>query len=308
MDLKKIRKSVSYLLGWLGLNVCSLTVRVIPGSWLYNFAKYIAVLGYIFANKQRRIAIESLNIAFGKDKNSDELEQIARDCFMFMAKSAVELMFLLDKPQLLKERVAIVGKENLEAALAKGNGVILVSAHFGNFPLLLARFSLEGYKTSGIMRPMRDSRVEKIFLKKREKFKVNTIYSQPRRVCVETTIKALRNNELVFIPIDQNFGTGGVFVNFFGRKAATATGPVVLAQRTKASILPCFILRQRDDTHKIICEPALELEQGENNQETITVNIQKLTNIIEAYIRKYPAEWGWIHRRWKSRPNFGGGT
>ena len=303
MDFKKNRKSITRFLAFLGLNFCSLIIKIIPGRLIYGFARGIANLGYQFAAKQRRIALDSLAIAFGKEKTRQEIEQVARDCFTLMAKSAVELMYIMDKPELLKRRVAIEGKENLDAVLAKGRGAILVSAHFGNFPLLLARFSLEGYKASGIMRPMRDSRVEKIFLDKREKFKVKTIYSQPRKECVDSTIRALRNNEVVFIPIDQNFGTAGVFVDFFGQKAATATGPVVFAERTKAGIIPCFIIRQKDDTHKIICEPEVELEEGRDNQETITVNIQKLTNIIEAYIRKYPAEWGWIHRRWKSRPN-----
>jgi KDO2-lipid IV(A) lauroyltransferase len=102
---------------------------------------------------------------------------------------------------------------------------------------------------------------------------------------------------------EKNFGTGGVFVDFFGRKAATATGPVVLAQRTKAALLPCFIIRQKDDTHRIIFEKPLDLVEGKDAEETITINIQRLTNIIETYIRKYPAEWSWIHRRWKSKPN-----
>ena len=211
-------------------------------------------------------------------------------------------MFLMDKPQLLKKRIHLVNKEHLDTALVKGNGVILISAHFGNFPLLLARLSLEGYKASGIMRPMRDERVEKIFVKKRQKYNVKTIYSQPRTVCVEMVIRTLRNNEVVFIPIDQNFGTGGVFVDFFGQKAATATGPVVLAQRTKAALLPCFIIRQPDDTHRIVFEPQLELGEGKTPQETVLINIQRLTSIIESYIRKYPAQWAWIHRRWKSKP------
>lgn len=303
MDSKKIRKSIARFFAFLGLSFCSLIIKAIPGRFIYGFARKIADLGYKFAGKQRRIALESLTIAFGKEKTGQQIEQIARDCFTLMAKSAVELMYLMDKPDLLKKRVVIEGKSNLEAVLAKGNGAILVSAHFGNFPLLLARFSQEGYKASGIMRPMRDERVEKIFLEKRKKFNVKTIYSQPRKECVDQTIRALRNNEVVFIPIDQNFGTAGVFVDFFGQKAATATGPVVFAERTKAGIVPCFIVRQKDDTHKIICEPAIELEEGSNSQETITINIQKLTSIIEAYIRRYPAEWGWIHRRWKSRPN-----
>lgn len=302
MDFKIIRKSLSRVAGWFGLSLCSLIIKFIPQRNLYGFARSITALGFFFAKKQRIIALESLSVAFDNEKSTDEINRIAKDSFSCMAKSAVELMFLLDKPLALKKRIGLVNKEYLDAALLKGNGVILVSAHFGNFPLLLARLSLEGYKTSGIMRPMRDERVEKIFVKKRQKYNVKTIYSQPRNVCVDTTIRALRNNEIVFIPIDQNFGTGGVFVDFFGQKAATATGPVVLAQRTKAALLPCFIIRQRDDTHRIILEPELELREGKTPQETVLINIQRLTGIIESYIRKYPAEWGWIHRRWKSKP------
>lgn len=303
MDFKKIRKSFSRFLGWLGLNISSLIVKVMPPEFLYGFAHLVSSLAYIFARKQKQIAFDSLRIAFGKEKSPQEIEGIVKECFDYIAKSAVELMFLMDNPQLLKKRVDIAGKENLDKALSSGKGVILVSAHFGNFPLLLGTLALEGYKSAGIMRPMRDSRVEKLFLKKRDKFGVKTIYSQPRNTCVNNTIQSLRNNEIVFIPIDQNFGTAGVFVNFFGRKAATATGPVIFAQRTGAALIPCFILRQKDDRHRIIFEPAMDLQEGLTPEGTILVNIQRLTDIIEAYIRKYPAEWGWIHRRWKSQPS-----
>jgi len=151
------------------------------------------------------------------------------------------------------------------------------------------------------MRSMRDARMEKMFLEKRVKLGIKTIYSQPRNICVSSTISTLRENGIVFIPIDQNFGTGGVFVDFFGRKAATATVPVVLAQRTKAALVPCFIIRQADDTHRIVFEKQLELIESKDSAQTITVNIQRLTDIIEKYIREYPAEWSWIHRRWKSQ-------
>ena len=308
MDFKKIRKSISRLSGWLGLNFSSLIIKVIPERWIYSFAKNMAALGFIIARKQRKIALESLTIAFGQDKTKCEIEQIAKDCFIFMAKAGLELMFFMDKPELLKKRVEFVGRENLDKALSRGKGVILVSAHFGNFPVMLAKLSLEGYKTASIMRYMRDERAEKFFVAKRTQVGIKTIYSQPRKACVENSIRTLRNNELLFIPIDQNFGTGGVFVDFFGKKAATATGPVVLALRTKAAVIPCFIVRQKDDTHKIIFEEPLNLEEGRTFQETISINIQKLTDIIESYIRKYPAEWGWIHRRWKSRPSIKGGV
>ena len=302
MNLKKIRKTFSHFSAWLGIHICSLIVSVIPPSYLYVFARKTSELAYLFAAKHRKIALESLQIAFGSQKSPAEIEGIAQACFTNIAKGAVELMFFFDKPHLLEKMVSIVGREHLDKALARGNGVILVSAHFGNFPLLLGRLAVGGYKVGGIMKPMYDAKMEEIFRKKREKFGVRTIYSLPRNACVNSSIQALRNNELIFIPIDQNFGTGGVFVDFFGQKAATATGPVILAQRTGAALIPCFIIRQPDDQHRIIFEPEMELEVGPNPQETVLRNIQKLTCIIEAYIRKYPAEWGWIHRRWKSKP------
>lgn len=302
MDLKKIRKNIGRIFGWLGLNFWSLITKFVPGPALYAFARCVAKFGYRVAAKQRKIALESLKIAFGSEKSAAQIEQIARDCFAYLAKAGLEILYLLNRPPLLKKSIQIFGKEHLESALARGKGVILVSAHFGNFPLILAKLSFEGYKVAGIMRYMRDDRAEKIFVGLRRRMGIKTIYSQPRKACVDESIRSLRNNDLLFIPLDQNFGTAGVFVDFFGQKAATATGPVILAQRTEAAILPCFILRNPDDTHRIIFEPEIKLKKGASDKEAVVINVQQITSIIEAYIRKYPAEWGWIHRRWKSRP------
>lgn len=305
MGSKQISKKLSRSLAWLGLVICSLIIKLVPRPCLYGFANNLAYLGYLLASKQRNIALDSLRVAFGKEMSEAQIRQIARDCFTFMAKAGTELLFLMDRPQLLKQRVGLVNREYLDSALSRGKGVVLVSAHFGSFPLLLAKLSFEGYKTAGIMRFMRDERVERIFMAKRMRLGIQTIYSQPRRACVEDSIRALRKNGVLFIPIDQNFGSGGVFVDFFGRKAATATGPVVLAQRTGAAIIPCFIVRQKDDTHKIIFEPVMEVKGAGGSGDALVDTIQKLTGIIESYIRRYPAEWGWIHRRWKSKPAAG---
>jgi KDO2-lipid IV(A) lauroyltransferase len=300
MDSKRIGKSIEYFFSWLVLAGCSFIFRFFPYRYLYGFAERFASAGYRFFPKQRKIALESLTLAFKKEKTPEDRERIARDSFVAMAKSGFELIYLMERPSLLKQRVRFIGLENLEEQLRKGKGVILVSAHFGNFPLMLAKLCQEGYAVSGIMRPMRNQMVEKLFTDKRAKLGIKTIYSIPRNTCVNSSIRSLRDNELLFIPLDQNFGTGGVFVDFFGRKAATATGPVVLAQRTGAAIIPCFIIRQKDDTHKLIFEKALTLETKDTEQAGIVHNVQKITAIIESYIRFAPEEWGWIHRRWKS--------
>ena len=277
-------------------------MRFLPRHFLYAFAKGLARIGYLVAVKQRRIALESLSIAFNTDKPYQELRDIARGCFSFMAKSGAEMFFFINRPHLVKEQVVLENKQALDQALSFAKGVILVTGHFGNFPLMMLRLAQEGYPVWGIMRSMRDQRVERMFSKLRNKLGVRAIYSQPRKACVDATIKALKNNEIVCIQLDQNFGTAGVFVDFFGQKAATATGPVVFALRTKAALLPCFIVREKDNRHRIIFEPELNLEQEDDFNATVLLNIQRLTGIIESYIRRYPEHWGWIHRRWKTRP------
>jgi KDO2-lipid IV(A) lauroyltransferase len=302
MLFKKITKSFRRISGWLGLIFFSLIIKVIPKNLLYGFADLVSRIGYYLAGRHRRIAKESLSIAFGKEKTPSEIKRIIKTSFRYMVEGGLELMFLLERPALIKDMAFLEGEERLKACLERKKGVILVTAHFGNFPLMMARLSLEGYPVYGIMRRMRDERVEKIFFKKRKALGINTIYSQPRKACIDESLKVLREGKLLFIQLDQNFGTKGIFVDFFGKKAATATGPVVLALRAKAAILPCFILHNSNHTYRIIFEPEYEIKFAKTLDETILLNIQALTGIIESYIRNYPEEWSWIHRRWKSRP------
>jgi KDO2-lipid IV(A) lauroyltransferase len=302
MNLKKFIKINSRFFAWLALVVCSLTIKLLPVQFLYAFARILAKIGYLVAVKQRRIALESLSIAFGREKPLGELKEIAKNCFTSMACSGVEMVYFAKSPQLLKYRTILQNKHILDEALSRKKGVILVTGHFGNFPLMMLRLAIAGYPVAGIMRSMRDQRVERMFTKLRKDSGIKMIYSQPRKACVDASIRVLKNNEIVCIQLDQNFGTGGIFVNFFGQKAATATGPVVFALRTKAALIPCFIIREENNIHRIIFEQEFNLKQENSFDDTVSVNIQKLTEIIESYIRRYPEQWGWIHRRWKTRP------
>ena len=281
-------------------------------SWIINCLPYglvralayaLIAVGFRLTIRQRRITMESLTIALGQEKSPEELKKIAKECFEHVGKSMVELIYFMSHPEMIRKNVFFEGKENLEKALKGGKGVIAISAHFGNFPLMLIRCAQEGYKTNAIIRSTRDQKIEAHFQNLRTRLGLHTIYSHPRKACVDTSLRVLRNNEFLFIPLDQNFGSdGGVFVVFFGQKAAPATGPAVFSMRTGPPLLTIFVVRQNDDTHKIIIEPPLFLEEKESDQETILANTARITQIIERYIRRYPAEWGWMHRRWKTRP------
>ncbi len=249
--------------------------------------------------------METLGQAFGKEKTPEELEKICRDCFYNAGRSAIEVVALNTRPKLLLSKFHFEGNSqaNLEAALKLGKGVLGVSAHFGNFPLMLLWLSLKGYPVNAIIRPSRDEAIEKHFQAARARLGLKTIHSYPRESCVRESLKCLRQKELLIVLLDQNTGSkSGVFVDFFGQKAGTATGPIIFAQRTDCVILPMFTVRDSGDNHKIIVEPHFSLEQKSTDEETIQYNVQKITNIIEGYIRAYPTEWGWMHKRFKSKP------
>ncbi|OIO36886.1 MAG: hypothetical protein AUJ74_00640 [Candidatus Omnitrophica bacterium CG1_02_44_16] len=302
MTKKDFFRALSYGLGRVGIGICDFGALVMPLPFLYGFANSLGYLGYCFARRHRSIAIESLTKAFGKEKSSEEVERIARECFNAMAGTAVEFFMFMRYPKRIKSFVEIQGLEHLDRALAKGKGVVAISAHFGSFPLLLSRLALEGYKVHTILRHMRDAKLDKLFEEKRDCMRVGSIYTQPRAECVSKSLKALRDNEIIFVQLDQNFGTGGVFVDFFGTKAATATGPIVFSMRTGAPLVPMFIYRVKGARHKIVIEPGLDVAEEGSREERMLDAVTKLTMLIEAYIRKYPHEWGWIHKRWKARP------
>lgn len=303
MQYKHISRFFQGIITRIVIYFCVFLAKITTSEKIaYGFAHGLAKFAFVVASKQRRIAFDGLNIAFGKEKSKQEIERIAFDCFENMAKMVVEFMLFLEHKHLIDKYISIEGLENLDRALAKGRGVVALSAHLGNFPLMLVKLALRGYKIRTVLRVMRDDWVNKYFHDKRESLGVGSVYTQPRKQCVRDSLETLRNKEILFIQLDQNFGTGGVFVDFFGKKAATAKGTIVFALRAKAPIVPMFICRGKDNKQAVIIEPEVEVVEGKDLDETIQLNAQKLTGIIEGYIRRNPADWGWIHRRWKARP------
>lgn len=304
MDKKKISR---FLKNWLGLTALRgglFLVSIIPLNLLYKISALLGKFAYYLSGKHRRIAQDGLAIAFGNSLDFSTRKKIIVDCFKEIARGGLETVYLLKNPDSFADRLTLTGQEHLKQALARGNGAICVTAHFGNFILLAVSLSKAGFHTIVNVRPMRDEKMDQYLTKRRQEFNIETIYTKPAKECVDKSLAFLKQNGVLLNLLDQNFGSAsGVFVDFFGTQAATATGPIVLGLRSKAAILPVFIIRKEDQAQEVIIEPEFLIEKKEDFQETIRYNIAKLTKIIEGYIRKYPAQWSWIHRRWKSRPS-----
>ena len=299
-SVKRFKRAIGRYLLQFGMWI----IQRFPYSVVKGMTRLLIAIGPAFLVKHQKIARENLHQAFGNEKSEAEINKLANECFANFAKGMVDLTYYIDTPAKLAPQVTIEGKEHLDAALKLNKGVIAVSAHFGNFVLMHMKLILDGYKVNVMIRPTRDEKFEEYIYGLRIKVGIKTIYAVPRRACIQQCLTALRNNELVFILLDQNFGDdGNVFVDFFGKKASTAPGPVVFSRRTGAPIVPMFIRSETEEKHRIMIEPPVVLEDREDKAEEMIINLSRITNIIERYVRLYPNEWsGWVHKRWKTRP------
>ncbi|MBI3909329.1 MAG: lysophospholipid acyltransferase family protein [Armatimonadetes bacterium] len=252
--------------------------------------------------RYRRVALSNLRLAFGKEWDERRIRATARESFVQLGTTLVE--FLLHQSRFTPEDVAHWvhwdGQEHLEAAFARGQGVILITAHYGNWELLGPRLLVSGYPVHAIVRDADDPGLNTLINDIRTRWGAKMY---PRRLGARRALELLRRNELLVVLLDQNVAEGGIFVEFFGRPASTATGAARLAHRTGAALVCAFSIRQADRTHRVRVLPALLPDPKAPVEDEIRRLTAALTRCIEEQIREQPEPWWWLHNRWKMQPD-----
>ncbi len=266
---------------------------------MYGLGKLSGDLVYFIWRDRRRITLNNLNLAFGREKDLRHLRLIARQVYRDLMTGLCEAVrFVLLPAAHLDRRLTVEGRENLVEALKEGKGVIALSAHLGCFPLIGRKLASEGFPFNYVIRFPRDVRLTGRLKQLAQRVGVRFISTKPERRSASHCLEALRRNEIVCLLGDQRTKEG-VVVDFFGHPVLAATGPVVLSLRTGAKILPMFIIRRSDNRHQLIIGSPLALEITEDREKDIYINTVRLTKLIERYVRLYPTQWAWIHRRWR---------
>lgn len=278
----------------IGLCVSHLprSVALVLGGWL-------GMLAYYFASEQRTLSYKHIHQSLDLS-NEHQVKGIAKNCFVNLGKTVVEFMqFPRMDGEMIRKYIKFQGVEHVENAIAQGQGAILITGHFGNWELLAASISAVIAPVTPIVREVRSPRLNKMVNSFRQRAGYSTI---DRDTGIRQALRCIRQNGLLGIVADVDTTVNGVFVDFFGQPAYTPYSPVAFALKTGAPIIPTFIVRQPDNTHLVIIEPPLKLESRDQKEQELIVNTQNFTKIIESYIRKYPEQWIWMHRRWKTQP------
>ena len=194
------------------------------------------------------------------------------------------------------------GEELIAAVLARGHGALILMAHYGSWELLAMFAAQRGYALHIVAKKFKNVAVNRLWNRLRERYGIKVIYAHN---AARPVLRALRENALIGFMLDQHRPRAlGKFVTFFGRPANTSTGLAILSSQAQAPVIPVFIRRRPEGGHHIRILPEIA-PPPDREPATVLRYTQRYTTILENEIRAQPAEWLWIHRRWKTRPQPG---
>ena len=292
-----MRYRLEYALAWALIKL----VGALPRSLARAAGISISWLVYLFHRKLRRVGMRNLELAF-PEKPLRERKKILRGVFTSLGRHVGEVCLC---PRYTRENVSetIVyeGFENYERALARHKGVLFLTGHLGAWELSAFAHSLYGHPLNVVMRPLDNPYLDRLARHYRTMHGNKAVDKDFAR----GLIAAMRQGETVGVLMDTNMIVSqGVFVDFFGHKACTATGVARLALKTDAAVVPGFTVWDPVlQKYRLRFDPAVKLIRTKDREADVVSNTQLFTNILEDYIRRFPDQWLWVHRRWKTRPN-----
>lgn len=275
----------------------SLLFRALPRRVAHGLGALLGWTWYHLIPVRRGVARANLRTSF-PGMSGSERRRIARRCFVHLARCAVEFLRL---PGLTREKaerlVEHAGGEHLERALGEGRGVIVATAHFGNFDLMACAEALRGVPLHVVTREQHVRGINRTWMRVRARCGVKFI---PVKDAAWRIHRLLRAGQVVALVIDQHMPPGrGLEVPFFGRPASTTHAPALLAHTTGAPVLPVTAERLPGGRHRVVIEPPRRADKDADRAAEVLRITTDLNRWLEDRIRQKPDHWLWIHRRWK---------
>jgi KDO2-lipid IV(A) lauroyltransferase len=292
-----MRQRIEFGLVWLVVKL----LRVLPRGMARNVGAGIGWLAYTATPRLRRVGLRNLALAF-PEKPESEREKILRAMYRNLGWQLAEFCHMTGYTlERANQFIRYEGLEHYLEAKQRGHGVLVLTGHLGAWEMSSFYHSLAGYPMGMVIRKLDNPWMNRL---------VNDIRTQhgnrvlPKDDFARGLIAAMRAGETVGVLMDTNMTPPqGVFVDFFGSAACTASGVARVALRTGAAVLPGFLVWEPAEQKYVLhFLPALQLvDTGDAERDAIT-NTQMFTTALENVIRRYPEQWLWVHRRWKTRP------
>jgi len=292
-------KRIKHFIEFLFVLAFDAFFQCMPYRWAVNLGENIGVLFSHVLTKRNLLIMANLTKAFPR-KRPEEIRKITLGVWRNIGRTAIEFIRFRDlNTGRTRDRFVAEGDDNLKAAMKAGKGIIFVTFHFTNWEINGVKTAEKVGQIYAIARPMKNPFVENWIQRKRGS---NNLKMMLHRNAAKACLKALKEGAHVGILVDQNLYTGGIFVNFFGRPAATTTLPALLHHKTKSPVVIAYSLREGMKFRMVYSKP-LYFPPVADRYEAIRAHTQIINDELEAIIRKTPENWFWIHNRWKRQPD-----
>ena len=274
--------------------------RILPRRMALFIGRQAGMMASYGASRDYRRAVEHLTIAFGSEKSDEEIRRLARDVFRYAAMNFVDTARLWAMSPEEINRVSVPHNiEHFNKVVESGKSSIMLTGHTGCWELMGAWLTMNGMPMSVISKRLYDKRLEDMILDTREKHGMENI-SRGRNT--RDIIRAFKKNRHVALLTDQDTNVKGVFVDFFGKPAHTATAPAQLHLKYGHPIIPAFAYRDKDHRHHFWFGELIEYTPtGDRERDEYAVT-EMCSKVTEQAIRAHPEQWVWFHRRWKKQP------
>lgn len=296
-------KKIRYLLEYIIFRLILLPIQVLPMKIVCILGRFLGNALYHTSPKRRKIARINQDIAFGDTKTPEEKNRITRQSMVHMVMIALQCLWVTRNTE---ERIYQLfpcipqGLEHLEQALKRGKGAFYLMAHYGNWEALGMYWGYRNFsQVYSIARKLDNPYLEKFITDLRTTSGGGVFHKEGSPLKV---VRALKNNYCVAVMMDQNGGIGGLFVDFFGKKAATPRSLALLSYSTGAPVLPLIPYPTDNGTYQAVLLPEIKMEKTDDKDADIFRWTQEYQKVLEKIIRERPEPWMWFHRRWKSRP------
>jgi Kdo2-lipid IVA lauroyltransferase/acyltransferase len=278
-------------------------LSLIPDFILYPLGVAGGLVGYLADRRHVRIGMKNLAIAF-PERSEAERRRILRASYLNLGRGAAEYVRLAGFFHLrLKRRVAYDRFDYWQKLRTDkpARGILVLSAHFGNFELLAAAHAMHGYQISLVHHTQRFLAGDALMTWVRERSGIEILR---KHSAARAVLKALRQGRLIGIPFDQNAKRSeAIFVPFFGEPAATSSGLGRLVAISAATVVPVFIIREQNArTHRIEIQDEIAIQRTDDPSADLYENTRRFVTAIEDIARRYPEQFLWTHRRYRTRP------
>jgi len=294
----RARRNFLYYYGLLLLRV---VILCLPRSLYLVLGKWAGWVAYRILPKERAKTQRHLKFAFENEKTDEEIDRIGQAVFENLGQNLTEWISSTKfNVRNIDSIVDVEGLDKLRAVLKRGRGAIILASHFGNWELLAVTLTFKGHPGTVVGRRIYIDKINQLLERMRMSKGVDVLYrdESPRKL-----LKVLKANRLIGILPDQDVDSvEGIFVDFFGKPAYTPTGPVSIARAAKAALVPCFMIRMGNRHRLEICDP-IEVDSASDKDDALRRATVAWSQVLETYIRRYPEQWVWMHRRWKTQKN-----